>query len=67
MTTHSAHFGFSVNNLRGALHLPQRPVRSVSPLMAPALASIDWLERLAAWSDRQPPMHHRMGSYTRRR
>ncbi len=33
---------------------------AASPPQAPG-----WIDRLAAWSDRQAPRQHRLGSYTR--
>lgn len=38
-----------------------RPVLSPSRVAVPAMPS--WLERLAAWAERQP-QHHRLGSWT---
>jgi hypothetical protein len=32
---------------------------------AGAVTALGWLERLAAWAERQP-VHHRMGSYMHR-
>jgi len=66
MNTHTAHYGFTLNTLRAALHLPQHPVRVASPLPVGSLVPTDWMERLAIWAERQP-MHHRMGSYQRLR
>ena len=62
MSTHIAHFGFSLDTLRAALHLPRRPEALASSAPAKSQAAAGWVERLAIWAERQP-MHHRMGSY----
>lgn len=64
MSMHIAHFGFSFETLRAALHLSPRPVSLASPRPMTSVARAGWMERLAIWADRQP-MHHRMGSYLR--
>ncbi len=63
MNTRTAHFGSSFH----APHAALRPFRRApEPAQAPVQAATHpgWVERLAAWADRQP-MHHRMGSWTR--
>ncbi len=62
MNTHTAHHAFGFGALRHALHLPQRA--APAPTAAGAVTQ-GWMARLAAWAERQP-VHHRMGSYTRR-
>ena len=62
MSIHTAHPAFGFGALRQALHRPQRAAPA-APATAPLAQG--WLERLATWAERQP-MHHRMGSYTRR-
>jgi hypothetical protein len=61
MSTHTASFGSVIPHLRSALHRPQT---RGSPARAAAAPATPWLERLAAWADRQP-LHHRLGSWTR--
>jgi len=57
MNTHTAPHGLSFPIPRSA----QRPATLVR---APASTAVraSWLERLAAWAERQPA-HHRMGSW----
>jgi hypothetical protein len=62
MSTHIAHFGFSLDTLRAALRLPRRAAPSASSAPAQSVAAAGWVERLAVWAERQP-MHHRMGGY----
>lgn len=57
MFSHTAPFVRGMPGLRNALHLPQTHRRPAPAAAAPA----PWLERLAAWAERQP-MHHHMGS-----
>jgi hypothetical protein len=61
MTTHTANhtLRFETSLVRAAF--VQRPL---APQRAPAktAAQPDWLERLAAWAERQP-MHHHLGSW----
>ncbi len=57
MSTHTAPFGIDLPSLRHALHLAptaRRPARAAAP-------TLPWLERLAAWAERQP-RHHHVGS-----
>ena len=56
MNTRTADRGLHFNTPRAALDLQQR---RASP--APATRT-DWMERLAAWAERQPN-HHRLGSW----
>ena len=67
MSIHAVHSGFHWNGLRAALHVPQGGMRPVARPGAGAAPHMGWLDRLAAWSERHPPVHHRMGSYTRLR
>jgi hypothetical protein len=57
MNTRTAHFGIVFDSPRAAQRSP-RPSPAAALRPAPGL-----LERLAAWSERQP-MHHRLGSWT---
>ena len=59
MTTHTAAQGLSLPIPRTALR-PETAAR----IPAPAAPRASWMERLAAWAERQP-VHHRMGSYQR--
>ena len=65
INTYSAHNGLGFQALPGALHPPRQPARLASTASVAAVAMTSWLERLALWAERQP-MHHRIGSYTRR-
>jgi hypothetical protein len=47
----------------GVPRVAPRQASSIRPSTALALVN-GWIERLAAWSDRQP-MHHHLGSWTR--
>jgi hypothetical protein len=58
MSTHTAHFGFGLHGLRARLHMP--PATRAGQ-RAPAAPATPWLERLAAWAERQP-RHHHLGS-----
>lgn len=40
-----------------------RPVAAALPSKVGQRASAGWIDRLAAWAERQP-QHHRMGSWT---
>lgn len=66
MHSHAAHHGLNFKPLRDVLHLPRRTRPFTRPAQAAGVAPLGWLERLALWAERQP-MHHRMGSYMRRR
>ncbi|MBA4178244.1 MAG: hypothetical protein C0505_17060 [Leptothrix sp. (in: Bacteria)] len=64
MATHTAphrpRFALDIDSLRSALHRrapAAAPARTVTPHQP-------WLERLAAWAERQP-VHHHLGSNTR--
>jgi len=59
--------GFSLSRLRLALHLPVLGVSASPPGPALSTPHIDWLDRLADWAERQPPVQHRLGSYLRLR
>jgi hypothetical protein len=56
-------------HLQDSLGLPRltaalrRPQRFAPRVPAAAVAGGSWLERLAAWAERQPH-HRRLGSYT---
>ncbi|MDO9071716.1 MAG: hypothetical protein Q7U73_00485 [Rubrivivax sp.] len=58
MSMQTASFGLGLHSLRTLLHTPQVAHASARGAAAPAPS---WLERLAAWADRQP-MHHHVGS-----
>ena len=58
--------GFNLARLRLALHLTPLGVQASATEPAPSAPRVGWIDRLAAWSDRQPPTQHRLGSYTRR-
>jgi hypothetical protein len=74
MSAHVFHPEFDVRLARGEVSKPSRalarwPVRALAHsaglIGESARAAIEapgWLERLAQWSERQPP-HHRLGSY----
>ncbi len=66
MHSHAAHHGLSFNTLRAALHLPRRALPFTGAPQVACAPPLGWLERLALWAERQP-VHHRMGSYMRRR
>jgi hypothetical protein len=60
MASHTAPFGSVLPSLRSALHVPQaarRPTHAVE-----AAPATPWLERLAAWAERQP-VHRHLGSW----
>jgi hypothetical protein len=61
MTTHTADHGFHFKTLRAAFGVAQRPATQGRP-RAETAARTDWMERLAAWAERQPN-HHRLGSW----
>lgn len=49
-----------------SLHIPrsaQRP-ETLPRVSATSVPRASWMERLAAWAERQP-VHHRIGSYQR--
>lgn len=58
MSTHTAPFGIHLPRLRRVLPVPQS---ARSPARAAAAPATPWLERLAAWAERQP-LHHHVGS-----
>lgn len=63
MNTHVAEAGWL---LRGdARDVPERAIPAVAEQGPKTVASIGLLDRLADWCERQP-LHHRMGSFTRR-
>ncbi len=59
--------GFSLTRLRLAMHLPALGVSDSPTGSALSTPHIDWLDRLADWAERQPPVQHRLGSYLRLR
>lgn len=63
MNTHTAAHGL---NLTIAHPVPRTPRRAEAAARVPAtsLPGASWMERLAAWAEKQP-MHHRIGSYQR--
>lgn len=62
MSSQITHPGFGFN-ARGAAPLQvARPALWTEPRPTASAAS-HWLERLAAWAEKQP-VHHRLGSYT---
>lgn len=58
-TTHTAVQGISFPRPQ-ATRRPAVSTRAAARIASPAR----WMERLAAWAERQP-LHHRMGSYQR--
>ena len=61
MTTHTANHGFHFKTLRAGLGVVTRPATQ-DPRRAETAARADWMERLAAWAERQPN-HRRLGSW----
>jgi hypothetical protein len=61
MTTHTANHGFHFKTLRAGLWVMHRPTTQ-DLRCAETAARADWIERLAAWAERQPN-HHRLGSW----
>lgn len=59
MNSHTAPHGLILPVPRAA----RRPV-AVRQAPAPAARPASWIERLAAWAERQP-VHHRVGSWER--
>lgn len=62
MNTRLAHLGFGFNTPRATSRALLRPV-PLTPSAASFPVAPGVLERLAAWSERQPS-HHRLGSWT---
>ncbi|MBK7024949.1 MAG: hypothetical protein IPH41_16105 [Sulfuritalea sp.] len=62
MATHTADHGFSFH-LPRLPHLPRRPA-SRTRITAASAPRASWMERLAAWAERQPA-HHHAGSWER--
>ena len=60
MATHTASFGSVLPTLRSALHVPRTAPRPTPAAVAPVTP---WLERLAAWAERQP-VHRHLGSWS---
>ena len=60
MATHTPPHALGLDSLRASLH---RLASSVAPARVEQPV-LPWLERLAAWADRQPP-HHHLGSNPR--
>lgn len=60
MFSHTAPSGIGLHGLRTPPRRPQTP-RAPARAAAPAAPATTWLERLAAWSERQP-LHHHLGS-----
>lgn len=48
---------------RAPLQLLQRPLARAVPANVAAAGQPGWIDRLAAWADRQPPRHHRLGAW----
>jgi len=65
MTTRTADHGFHFKALRAAFGLVRHPATQDSA-RAKAASLEDWMERLAAWAERQPN-HHRLGSWMQMR
>jgi hypothetical protein len=63
MSAQVAHHSARFSSHAAAMPLPQRGATSFPIRPAGLSTAAIWLERLAAWAERQP-MHHRMGSYT---
>jgi hypothetical protein len=62
MTTHTADHGFHFTALRAAFGVAHCPATQ-ERLRAGTVVDAGWMERLAAWAERQPN-HHRLGSWT---
>lgn len=58
MSSHTAPFGLGLPSLHTLLRKPQVAHPQARAATAPAQP---WLERLAAWAERQP-RHHHLGS-----
>ena len=63
MNTRAACYGSALEQPRAPLQLLQRQARPAGSVCA-AGAGLGWMERLAAWADRQPA-HRRVGSWER--
>ena len=63
MSAQVVHHGVRFSSRAVAMPLPQRRPTVAPVRFAGSPTKPTWLERLAAWAERQP-MHHRMGSYT---
>lgn len=59
MNSHTIPHGLKLH-----LHFPHTAHRPATRIPARSVAQASWLERLAAWAERQPA-HHRVGSWER--